>query len=668
MRYVPLLALAHQLLAAQPAATDTVRTAFLMAGRTAGVHKAWVAPDGSRNFYFEFNDRGRGPALTQRVVLGPAGYPTRIDVTGHDYLKSPVEEHFVLEPQDGKWRAAWKNPAESASVTLDRPTYYSAMYDVATDIFEPLLLSAPNKQLSMLPQGEARVERIRDLTVTSGARSKTVTLYATHGLGFTPSLWWADESGGFFAGGSSWSMSIREGWESAQPELLKAQQAYDSTRAIAVARSLARRPSRPVVFRNANVFDAEAGRMRPRTTVVVTGNRITAVGEDARVAVPAGAEVIDVAGKTLMPGMWDMHVHMGDDEGLMHLAAGVTTVRDLANDTEETLARKRRIAEGTLVGPRMIVAGFMDGPGPFAGPTKVLVSTADSARAWVNRYADFGYEQIKIYSSIDPAIVPAIVDAAHKRGLRVSGHVPQGMTAEEFVRAGADELQHTNFLFLNFWRDSVKDTRTPERFTAPAQRAALVDLRAERVARFIRLLKERGTVIDPTLVAFEAMFAARPGVVDPSYAAIADRVPPNVRRGFLIGGLPVGDSLDQRYKDSFLAFQRMVKAMHDAGVPIVAGTDAFAGFAFHRELELYAAAGIPASDVLRIATINAAKIMKRDRDLGSIAPGKLADLIIVDGNPAQRISDIRRVTYVMKDGLVYDPAAMYGAIGVRASQ
>lgn len=664
MRYTALLVLAPQLLVAQPATTDTVRSTFLMAGRTAGIHKAWVAPDGSRNFYLEFNDRGRGPALTQRIVLGPAGYPTRIDVTGHDYLKSPVEEHFLLEPRDGKWRAAWKNPAESASVTLDRPMYYSAMYDVASDVFEPLLLAAPNKQLSILPQGEVRVERIRDLTIASAGRSKTVTLYATHGLGFTPWLWWADETGAFFATGSSWTMSIREGWESAQAELLKAQQTYDSTRAIAAARALARRPSRPVVFRNANLFDTESGQTRPRTTVVVTGNRITAVGDDARVAIPAGAEVIDVAGKTLMPGMWDMHVHMGDDEGLMHLAAGVTTVRDLANDTEETLARKRRIADGTLIGPRMILAGFMDGPGPFAGPTKVLVSTADSARAWVNRYAELGYEQIKIYSSIDPAIVPAIVDAAHKRGLRVSGHVPQGMTAEEFVRAGADELQHTNFLFLNFWRDSVKDTRTPERFTAPAQRAAQLDFASERVRRFIALLKERGTVIDPTVTAFEGMLTGRKGSLDPSYAAIADRMPPTVRRGFLTGGLPVPDGMDQRYRESFAAFKRMVKALYDAGVPIVAGTDAMAGFAYHRELESYAEAGIPAPEVLKIATIKAATIAKREKELGSIAPGKLADLIIVDGNPAQRISDVRRVMLVMKDGVVYDPAAMYRSIGV----
>ncbi|HVE79652.1 MAG TPA: amidohydrolase family protein [Gemmatimonadaceae bacterium] len=649
---------------AGPPAADTARTTVLMAGRTAGIHKAWRGPDGSRNYYFEFNDRGRGPALTERVVLGADGYPRRIDVTGHDYLKSPIEEHFVLEQRGGAWHAAWKSQAESASVTMARPTYYVAVNEISTDLFEPLVLAAPAQRLAMLPQGEARIERVRDLAITAGDRRRTVTLYATHGLGFTPSLWWADEGGRFFAGGSSWMMFVREGWESAQPELLKAQAAYDAERTVAAARSLARRPKGPVAFRNANLFDAETGRMRPGTTVIVTGNRITAVGEDGRVVVPAGAEVIDVGGKTLMPGMWDMHVHTTDDDGLLHLAAGVTTVRDLANDTEETLARKRRIADGTLLGPRMILAGFMDGPGPYAGPTKVLVSSADSARAWVNRYADLGYEQIKIYSSIDPAIVPAIIDAAHRRGMRLSGHVPQGMTAEELVRAGADELQHVNFLFLNFWRDSVKDTRTPERFTAPAQRAALLDLGSDRVRRFIALLRERGTTIDPTVVTFEGMLTGRPGTVDPAYAAVAARLPASVRRGMLGGGLPVPEGMDQRYRASFGGFKRMVKAMYDAGVPIVAGTDALPGFAYHRELELYEEAGIPAPEVLRIATINAAKIMKHDRELGSVVPGKLADLVVVNGSPATRVSDVRRVTLVMKDGILYDPAALYRGIGV----
>lgn len=664
-RPLGLCCLALALSAAHAQRPDTVRYTILMAKGPSGIQKAWTDADGARRFYFEFNDRGRGPALNQRVTVGADGYPKSVEITGHDYLKVPVEERFWADRTSGGWHFGWKNAAESSSVVLKSAAYYLPMNDASVGVLEPLLLKSANARVMLLPQGNARLERIRDLTITLGASRKQLTLYATHGFGFTPSTWWADDRGLFFASGSSWFMVIREGFEGAQPQLIKAQAAYDSARGADLARRVIRRPAHPIAFTHAGLFDPESGQRRPNQTVVVTGNRISAVGTDGSVPIPPNAEVVDVAGKTLMPGLWDMHVHLSDDDGLQHMAAGVTTVRDLANDIDETQLRKKRFAEGTLIGPRIITAGFMDGPGPFAGPTKVLVSTADSARAWVNRYADLGYEQIKVYSSLDTALVPVIIAEAHKRGLRVSGHVPQGMTAEEFVRAGADELQHVNFLFLNFWRDSVKDTRTPERFTAPAQRAALLDLNSDRVRRFITLLRARGTVIDPTLVTFETMLVGRPGVMDPGSAEIADRLPPLVRRGLLTGGLPTPDSLDTRYRDSYAAFLKMAKAMYDGGVTIVAGTDGFSGFALHRELELYAQAGIPNADVLRIATLGAARVTKREKELGSVVPGKLADLIIVDGDPLQRMSDIRRVIYVMKDGNVYDPATMYNAVGVQ---
>jgi imidazolonepropionase-like amidohydrolase len=239
------------------------------------------------------------------------------------------------------------------------------------------------------------------------------------------------------------------------------------------------------------------------------------------------------------------------------------------------------------------------------------------------------------------------------------------MTAEQFVRAGADELQHINFLFLNFLFDEVKDTRTPARFTAVADRAATVDLSSERVRSFIKLLKDRKIVVDPTVNIFEGMFTDRPGKISTSFIPIADLLPPMVRRTLLAGGLPVPEGKDERYRESAKALLRMIKMLYDAGVPLVAGTDSMPGFALHRELELYAEAGIPANEVLRLATIGAARVMKRDTDLGSIATGKLADLILVDGNPAERISDIRRVSLVIKDGNVYEPAALYQSIGVK---
>ncbi|HVF42644.1 MAG TPA: amidohydrolase family protein, partial [Pyrinomonadaceae bacterium] len=407
------------------------------------------------------------------------------------------------------------------------------------------------------------------------------------------------------------------------------------------------------------------GRTLPNMTVVVEGNRIKAVGRARRVKVPKDAEVIDARGKTLMPGLWDMHVHVGPNEGLMHVAAGVTSVRDMANDTEALLALKGKIEAGEEIGPRILMAGIMDGRGPYAGPTKVLVDTEEEARAAVDNYARLGYSQVKIYSSIKPELVPKIIELAHERGLRVSGHVPAFMTAEQFVRAGADEFQHINFFVLNFLFDEVKDTRTPARFTSVADRAATINLSDPRVRSFVALLKERKTVVDPTVNIFEGMFTNRPGQVAAGFAPVADRLPPQVRRTLFAGGLPVPEGKDARYRDSAKALLRMIKMLYDAGVPIVAGTDALPGFSLHRELELYAEAGIPAGEVLRIATLGAARVMRRDAELGSVAPGKLADVILIDGDPTRRITDVRRVSLVVKDGNVYEPAALYKTIGVR---
>jgi imidazolonepropionase-like amidohydrolase len=160
------------------------------------------------------------------------------------------------------------------------------------------------------------------------------------------------------------------------------------------------------------------------------------------------------------------------------------------------------------------------------------------------------------------------------------------------------------------------------------------------------------------------MFTARNGVVSPSYAMIANRMPPQVRRWFLSGGLPVPEGMDQRYRASFQRMLDFIGELHRSGVTIVAGTDALAGFALHRELELYAKAGIPNADVLRIATLVPAQILKRENDLGTIEPGKLADFIIVDGNPLANISDIRKVMRVVKDGKWFDPAEIYRELGV----
>ncbi|HEU0014181.1 MAG TPA: amidohydrolase family protein, partial [Longimicrobium sp.] len=523
--------------------------------------------------------------------------------------------------------------------------------------------ASPDRSLPLLPEGRIRLDSVGEMDVTAGGRTRRVAQYSITGFGFEPYRLWLDPDRRFFAAGSEWFALVQEGWQEALPALFRVQDQAQEAWMADLARRLSHRQTAPVVFRNANLFDAETGASRPGTTVVITGNRITAVGPDATTAVPAGATVIDARGKALLPGLWDMHVHAGLSDGLLHLAAGVTSVRDLGNDSVATPRLAREWNAGTGLGPRIVLAGFIDGPGPFSSPVGSRAATEAEARAAVAWYADHGYEHIKMYSSLDPKLVPVIADEAHRRGMRVSGHVPEGMRAADVVLAGYDEVQHVNMMVLNFLPDSL-DTRTPQRFVGPAQQAADIDLSSPAVREFVALLRERGTVVDPTMSAFEGMFIAREGVVSPTFAAVADRMPANVRRGFLTGGLPVPEGMDQRYRDSWRRMMELVKLLYDAGVTIVPGTDNMAGFALHRELELYVEAGIPAPEVLRIATLGAATVARRADRLGSIAPGKLADVILVDGDPARSISDIRRVELVVKDGVVYRPNEMYEAFGV----
>jgi imidazolonepropionase-like amidohydrolase len=663
-RLSALLAVFMFTLAASVFAQQETRYSVLMMGKPAGVQTSAVKSDGAREFTFEFSDRGRGPKLTTSIKLDSGGLPVSLNTTGNDYLKAPVVESFTFA--DGV--ARWKNTAEAGEKKLTSNAFYNSMNSAPEEfaLLAEALLKSPTKRLPLLPEGEASIERTGELTLKDGGgKERRVVSYEVSGLGFTPSTIWLDDDNSFFANVSSWLSVVREGWESSVPALIKKQDELEAGRTSKLAHTLTRKLTTPLVFTNANLFDAETGKTIPNTTVVIAGNRIRAVGPAGAFNVPKTAEVIDARGRTLMPGLWDMHVHLGPNDGLMHIAAGVTSVRDMANDTDALLALKGRIEAGEEIGPRILMAGIMDGRGPYAGPTKVLVDTEDEARAAIETYAGLGYAQVKIYSSIKPELVPKIIEMAHARGLRVSGHVPAFMTAEQFVRAGADEFQHINFFVLNFLFDDVKDTRTPVRFTAVADRAATLDLSSARVRSFVELLKERKTVVDPTVNIFEGMFTDRPGQIPAGFAAIADRLPPQVRRGLLAGGLPVPEGKDERYRESAKALLRMVKMLYDAGVPIVAGTDSTPGFALHRELELYAEAGIPPADVLRIATLGAARVMKRERELGTIAPGKVADLILIDGDPTRRIGDIRRVSLVIKDGSVYEPAALYKSIGVR---
>jgi len=229
---------------------------------------------------------------------------------------------------------------------------------------------------------------------------------------------------------------------------------------------------------------------------------------------------------------------------------------------------------------------------------------------------------------------------------------------------GADEIQHLNFIVLYFLFDEVKETRNMNRFTAVAAHAREFTADKPQVREFIAYLARHHTVLDPTMNVFEALFCGDPAAITPGLEQIAPRMPAQVRRGMLSGALSVPKGEEAAYREALPAMLRLLKALYDAGVTIIPGTDSLAGYGLHHELELYVRGGIPPAEVLRLATLTSAQVIGANGERGVIAPGKLADLILVDGDPSAQIADIDKLVLVMKGGRIYDPARIEQALGI----
>jgi hypothetical protein len=318
-----------------------------------------------------------------------------------------------------------------------------------------------------------------------------------------------------------------------------------------------------------------------------------------------------------------------------------------------------------VIGPHTTAAGFIDRKSPYSAPTSSLAESLEDALNMVRAYAGQGYPQIKIYSSIEPAWVKPLATEIHSSGMRLSGHIPSYMTAQQAVLDGFDEIQHINMLFLNFLAGPEDDTRTPLRFSLVADKAGDMNLGSSDVTDFIALLKEKGVVVDPTVTVFDSMFRHRSGELDPSYAMIADHMPPSIRRGMLAGEMDINDANAVRFSRSADALLEMIGKLHRAGVPLVAGTDAMPGFTLHRELELYQRAGISNADILKIATLESAKLSGKAAVSGSISVGKQADFVLLAANPLENISAVRQTVAVFKGDRWYDTARLYEAVGIK---
>ncbi|MGH9704946.1 MAG: amidohydrolase family protein, partial [Candidatus Acidiferrales bacterium] len=381
-------------------------------------------------------------------------------------------------------------------------------------------------------------------------------------------------------------------------------------------------------------------------------------GTRSQVKIPQNATVIDAHGKTLLPGLWDMHAHYEQVEwGPIYLAAGVTTARDLGNEFDYITQVRNALRDGHGIGPQLLLAGIVDGDGPMSiGITRV--NTPAQARDWVDRYHDAGFQQIKIYSSMKLENIAAVATDAHRLGMTVTGHIPIGLNLFQGVEAGMDQVNHVQYI------GDVVRKQLPENSSRLQRVEALADvnLNSPEALRTIEFLKKHRTVVDPTLALMEMLFTVGPDRPAASFEPGVNKAPAELREQLVNVGPP--GAILPLYRKVFAKYVEIVGALHRAGIPIIAGTDqTVPGHSLHREIELYVQAGLTPLEAIQAATIVPARVMKVDKEVGTIEPGKRADLILTRANPLEDIRNIRTVESVIANGRLYDCAQLWRSVG-----
>jgi len=368
----------------------------------------------------------------------------------------------------------------------------------------------------------------------------------------------------------------------------------------------------------------------------------------------------------LSPGLFEMHGHLGQQSALLNVAVGVTSVRDMGNDNAVLADLIAKIESGRLAGPEIFRSAFIEGRSPFNWNNGILVETEAEAVAAVDTYAEMGgFHQIKIYNSMNPDWVPAVIERAREHGLRVSGHVPAFTNADAMIAAGYDEMTHINQLMLGWVLEQGEDTRTLLRLTA-LQRLPLLDLEGPAVQATLDAMVENGVSIDPTFAIHEALLLSRNGEVSPGAVDIIDHMPVAVQRQNRSAWAAItSPEEDAAYRGAFEQITRTLAMMRDRGVFMVPGTDLGGSFAYHRELELYQTIGMEPAEILAWASQGMADYLGVGDRLGSIAPGKEADFFLTAADPTEDLKAIKAISMVVADGRIYFPSEIYPEFGIR---
>ncbi len=623
---------------------------------------SWVAADGTRMARESLDVRGQIWEEDYSGTPGPDGLPVAVTIRGVA-PEGDAAESFRIEGGIAKWRS----PVDSGSTAYSGHAFYASQGGPidTTAWFLDCLLASPNRTLELLPGGKAHAELLTSLEVGgTGAERKTVRLWAVSGINNSPVPVWADANDHFFGltVGIAW---LPEAYAGEQKRMEEAQATAMAAQTAGYARSLPKVPAGAVAFVNVRIFDADQTRFLSGQTVVIDKGLIAAVGPAAKVKVPAGAQRIDGQGLTLVPGLWDCHLHVGDDStGLQELSLGVTSVRDPGNDDVRTIDRRTRAAAGQLLFPHVYPSSLIDGKGPYTAQIANVATSQEEAIAWIDKAKANGFTGIKFYGTFNSAWLPASIAEAHKLGLHVHGHIPVGIRPLDAINDGYDEITHINWIIMQAMPDSViAASNGIERFEGPGLYGKDVDLGGTPMRTIVAAMAERHIYSDPTMVAFESTYVPDNGDLSPAYAPFAGTLPPTTERNFRSGGLAVPKDLTRAdYRASYAKMVELLGMMHKAGIPIVAGTDG-AGIEIVHELEIYIQAGFTPAEALATATIGPARLVGMDGHTGSIKVGKAADLALIEGDPSTRIGDLRQTRLVVLGGKLLDADALREAAG-----
>lgn len=602
-------------LSAQTSAPPPIRL-FLIERPVGWERTTEAVVDGNRvmTSAVEFVDRGTTITLASTLTLDASGAPVKFQSKGRSYRFVNVDVNVTAPDGTAPWFPArtWAPVSSRAALVAywERRGRPQAIRLVPGDAHSRIVVSHRG-----------------DDVVSSGGRQVRLRRYSVDGVVWGRETVWLDEQGAFAALVSRVHIlpleAVREDLVDALPAL-QARSIRDRIDDLEDFRgTMPSLPAGPYALDGARIITDPEAEPIEDGVVVIDDGRIAAVGPRATTGVPPGTLLIRMPGLTVMPGLWDMHAHASQIEwGPAYLAAGVTTIRDMGGESAFLMAFRDSVASGRGLGPTLELAGLVDGPGDRGFGT-VVAATPDEGRTIVDRYVADGFRQMKLYSLLQPPVVEAIAARAHDRGITVTGHVPSAMTADAAVRAGMDHIAHL-----------------------PG-------------ALSVELASERQTVIDPTQAWGELLGRpsnVEPSTVEPGLAVTPFALAENYRsvNNAPRTAPPAGPSRGAQ----------QLRALVDRGVPIVAGTDgAVPGHSLLRELELYVSAGMTPAQALRTATTHAARALNRDTEVGRIAPGMRADLLIIDGNPLADISAIRRARHVIARGVMFEPARLWRLAG-----